>query len=82
VYPASCELRRQVVGVQDLGDEVTGQILELALEVYSPTAWHGACLALAELARRGVLLPYRLQPIAPIIARALQLDIRRGAHRY
>ena len=40
-----------VWSVQELGDEVAGQILELAEAVYSPTAWHGACLALAELAR-------------------------------
>ena len=67
--------------LQDLGDEVVEQVLELFKEVRSDTAWHGACLTLAELARRGLLLPHRLGTIAPLIATALQLDIRRGAHR-
>ena len=45
------------------------------------SAWHGACLALAELARRGLLLPERLPEAARTVSRALAYDIRRGAHR-
>lgn len=47
----------------------------------SATAWHGACLTIAELSRRGELAQSQLQAAAPLIAKALQLDIRRGAHR-
>ncbi len=45
------------------------------------TAWHGGCLALAELARRGLLLPGRLPDLAQLMAFALQYDVRRGSHR-
>lgn len=45
------------------------------------TAWHGGCLALAELARRGLLPVERLPEAAPLIARALHFDVRRGPHR-
>ena len=44
-------------------------------------AWHGGCLALAELARRGLLLPSRLPQLSPLICRALRFDVRRGPHR-
>lgn len=43
-------------------------------------AWHGGCLAVAELARRGLLLPARLAPLTPTIRAALAYDVRRGAH--
>ena len=59
-----------------------GQILELFQEAASDTAWHGACLALADLARRGVLLPQRLTEVAPRIVDALHFEVRRGTHRY
>jgi len=45
------------------------------------TAWHGGCLALAELARRGLVPVDRLAPAAPLVARALHYDVRRGHHR-
>lgn len=40
----------------------------------SHEAWHGACLALAELAKRGLLLPYRLPNIVPLLMEALTYD--------
>ena len=66
---------------QELGDDVVGSVIELFSPSESDTAWHGGCLALAELARRGLLLPSRLQTVAPLVAEALQYDVRRGPHR-
>lgn len=43
-------------------------------------AWHGASLALAELARRGVLLPQRLPDAVECVANALKYDIRKGTY--
>uniref|UniRef100_A0A8V5HF68 Tubulin-specific chaperone D n=1 Tax=Melopsittacus undulatus TaxID=13146 RepID=A0A8V5HF68_MELUD len=42
-------------------------------------AWHGGCLALAELGRRGLLLPSRISDVVPVILRALTYDEKRGA---
>ncbi|KAJ3104846.1 hypothetical protein HDU97_008816 [Phlyctochytrium planicorne] len=46
----------------------------------SDHGWHGACLALAELARRGLLLPDSLEEIMPWIIIALRFDIRKGSY--
>ena len=35
---------------------------------------------MAELARRGLLLPKRLFQVVPVVASALAYDVRRGAH--
>ncbi|KAI8899805.1 tubulin folding cofactor D C terminal-domain-containing protein [Globomyces pollinis-pini] len=40
--------------------------------------WHGSCLALAELTRRGLLLPSRLADVVPWVIRALTFEQRRG----
>ncbi|NXA51624.1 TBCD protein, partial [Nothocercus julius] len=42
-------------------------------------AWHGGCLALAELGRRGLLLPSRIADVVPVILKALTYDEKRGA---
>ncbi|XP_068211073.1 tubulin-specific chaperone D isoform X2 [Palaemon carinicauda] len=63
---------------QEFADEVVGAILELFSTRESDKAWHGGCLALAELARRGLLLPQRLPAIAPILEKALVYDELRG----
>ncbi|KAJ9464926.1 Tubulin-folding cofactor D [Diplonema papillatum] len=42
--------------------------------------WHGGCLALAELARRGLLLPQVFDRIIPITLQALQYEVDRGSH--
>ncbi|CAE7518043.1 TFCD, partial [Symbiodinium necroappetens] len=43
-------------------------------------AWHGGCLALAELTRRGLLLPERLPTVIPLICQALHFEQVSGNH--
>ena len=45
---------------KELADEVVGSLMDLFNLQESDGAWHGGCLALAELGRRGLLLPQRL----------------------
>ncbi|EFJ25897.1 hypothetical protein SELMODRAFT_413196 [Selaginella moellendorffii] len=67
-----------------LSSENADDVVASVLELFSPTegdgAWHGGCLALAELARRGLLLPRRLPEVVPLIIQALHYDVRRGPH--
>ena len=66
---------------QEMADEVLDSVVESFRYPDQDTAWHGGCLALAEVARRGLLLPRRVPELAPLMATALQYDLRRGAHR-
>ncbi|KAL3695132.1 hypothetical protein R1sor_008783 [Riccia sorocarpa] len=63
-----------------LADEVVGSVLQLFQPTEGDGAWHGGCLALAELARRGLLLPTRLSTVVPVIIKALHYDVRKGPH--
>jgi hypothetical protein len=63
-----------------MGDEIVGSLLEVFNTGEGDSAWHGGCLALAELARRGLLVPSRLPTVMPVIINALLYDERRGAH--
>ncbi|MCJ8746032.1 hypothetical protein PDJAM_G00137110 [Pangasius djambal] len=45
---------------KELADDVVGSVLECFSFQETENAWHGGCLALAELGRRGLLLPSRL----------------------
>ncbi|KAH7912534.1 ARM repeat-containing protein [Hygrophoropsis aurantiaca] len=42
--------------------------------------WHGACLASAEMARRGLVLRESLAELLDWLSKALYFDIRKGAH--
>ena len=61
-------------------DDVLDAILYLCEDHENDNAWHGACLTLAELARRGLLLPRRLGEVVPIVVEAIQFDVPRGQH--
>ncbi|KAK9103212.1 hypothetical protein Sjap_020466 [Stephania japonica] len=63
-----------------LSDEVLSSVLELFSPGEGDGSWHGGCLALAELARRGLLLPASLPKVVPVIVKALHYDVRRGPH--
>ncbi|XP_054268345.1 tubulin-specific chaperone D-like [Macrosteles quadrilineatus] len=60
------------------GDDVVCSILELLNPRNSDGAWQGGCLALAELARRGLLLPKRLEDVVPLVVKALTFEEPRG----
>ena len=65
---------------KDFGDEVVGFVQNLFTSLEGENSWHGGCLTLAELAKRGLLLPNRLDSIIEIIEKALQYDVKVGAH--
>nr|XP_022315849.1 tubulin-specific chaperone D-like [Crassostrea virginica] len=62
----------------ELADEVVGSVLQLFTLQETEGAWHGGCLTLAELGRRGLLLPQRLPDVVPVVLRSLEYDERRG----
>lgn len=63
-----------------LADDIVGAVIEVFNDNESENAWHGGCLALAELSRRGLLLPERLERVVPIIVEGIRFDILRGHH--
>ncbi|KAK9056251.1 hypothetical protein SSX86_027347 [Deinandra increscens subsp. villosa] len=63
-----------------LAEEVFLSVLELFSPGEGDGSWHGGCLALAELARRGLLLPVSLPKVVPVVIKALHYDVRRGPH--
>ncbi|KAI8838863.1 tubulin folding cofactor D C terminal-domain-containing protein [Chytriomyces cf. hyalinus JEL632] len=80
---------------QDFANEIVSSVIDLFQEdilppdsgstvpnlaAVSDSTWHGACLAVAELARRGLLMPVWLEKVVPWISMALSFDIKRGSH--
>jgi hypothetical protein len=73
---------------KDLADDVLLSVISPLQEdasangllAASDATWHGACLALAELSRRGLLLPERLKDVMPLVVLALTFDQRKGSH--
>ncbi|GAW05740.1 TBCD protein [Lentinula edodes] len=79
-----------------LSTDLADQVLETVLghfAIHSVTAaslydvpaiaeatWHGACLACAEMTRRGIVPPERLEKLVGWLSKALYFDLRKGAH--
>jgi hypothetical protein len=60
-------------------DVLDALVEQLARNNENDMVWHGSCLALGELARRGLLLPERLPDvIEPILIPAILFDVRKG----
>lgn len=66
--------------VRELGDDVVVAVFGLFLDQDDDAAWHGGALALAELTRRGLLLPERLGEVMPVLVKAINFDVLRGQH--
>ncbi|KAG4301842.1 hypothetical protein PCK1_001818 [Pneumocystis canis] len=49
-----------------------------SIDTSNDITWHGTSMAIAEICRKGLLLPYRLKEILPIILKALVFEQRRG----
>ena len=64
----------------EMADDIVESVLELLSSSEEANAWHGGCLALAELARRGLLLPERLPEAVPVVTKAIRYDVRRGSN--
>eukprot|EP00931_Biecheleriopsis_adriatica_P103359 TRINITY_DN78205_c0_g1_i1.p1 TRINITY_DN78205_c0_g1~~TRINITY_DN78205_c0_g1_i1.p1 ORF type:complete len:1345 (-),score=315.69 TRINITY_DN78205_c0_g1_i1:44-4051(-) len=66
---------------RDFGDQVLESLLERCFSFReTDKAWHGGCLALAELTRRGLLLPDRLPTVIPLVCQALHFEQISGNH--
>src|SRR6185295_626454 len=52
---------------KDMADEIVNTILRLFSAHEGDSSWHGGCLAVGELSRRGLLLPERLKDIFPVL---------------
>ena len=61
-------------------DDIVGGVCDLFTAGETDAGWHGGCLALAELSRRGLLLPERLSEVVPIILKAMLYDVRTATH--
>lgn len=65
---------------QEHASDVVDAVIASFCDKEADSSWHGGCLALAELSRRGLLLPDRLREVIPFVERAIQYDILRGQH--
>lgn len=61
-----------------MAGEVVSSVRELLDSPENDGSWHGGCLALAELARRGLILPDQLSQVLPQIIKASVYEESRG----
>ncbi len=63
---------------KEMAHDVLSSVLDLFTFVEDVFAWHGGCLSIAELGRRGLLLPDQLSIVVPIVLNALVFDKKIG----
>lgn len=52
---------------KEMADQIVEQLQDLFDKNETDSSWHGGCLALGELCRRGLLLPERLDKFVPLM---------------
>lgn len=62
-----------------LGDDIVNAVIQLFDSESDENFWHGGCLAIAELSRRGLLLPDKLEAVVPNMIKALHFDKLKGS---
>lgn len=65
-----------------LADDIVKNVLSIftdAGSLHNDNAWHGSCLALAELGRLGILLPRRLPESLSALEIAIRYEVRHGS---
>ncbi|RWS17618.1 Tubulin-specific chaperone D-like protein [Dinothrombium tinctorium] len=63
----------------DMAKEIVENIWELFTYQETDSTWNGACLALAEMSRRGLILPEDLPKIIDVVMSALVYDESKGS---
>ena len=59
-------------------EEIFGNLFELLKDLENEYAWNGTCLCIAELCKRGMILPERLAELIPYLEKALLFEIDKG----
>lgn len=62
----------------DMAETVVEAVLDLFSQSESGSAWHGGCLCLAELGRRGLILPSQLPRVLEVVKKAAVFDECKG----
>jgi HEAT repeat protein len=65
---------------EDAAEDVLRAVFTNFTVLEKDGGWHGACLALAEAARRNVLLPRLFPDVLPYVKRALVYDVSKGSY--
>lgn len=65
---------------KELAADVVTHVLQLSQWKGSDSSWHGCCLAIAEMARRGLILTQQLPQITAVVEKALVFDQIKGIY--
>ena len=63
---------------KEMVEEIFHNLFDLFNDDENEFAWHGACLCIAELCKRGMILPNRLTELIPYLERALIYERNKG----